>query len=146
MLHLLGAAVLSLTMSQTSDNSYKEWLRESIQDGSIYYCTENDITVDLKHIIGFGAFGVVYKATVRPGNNFEIITKTTLGERHNGSVAVKILRSYEYGDCEEDSHRQFVKEVAHYFLLCYIHICVKINYWNKCHLLAKASQGSEQPP
>jgi len=112
-------------MSQISDNPCKEWLRESIQDGSIYCCPENDITLEKQ--IGFGAFGVVYKATVRPGSSFEIITKTLPGEWHDGfsgmTVAVKKLRSYEYGDCEEDFHRQFVKEVAHYFLLCYIHIC-----------------------
>src|SRR6185312_4174934 len=123
-------------MSQISDNSYKEWLCKSIRDGSIYCCPENDITLDLQHI-GFGAFGVVYKATVRPGSSFEINTQTTLGEQHNGSVAVKILHSGESGDCEEDFHRQFVKEVAYYFLSCYIHICAKINYWNQCYPLAK---------
>ena len=111
-------------MSQMSDTSYKEWLRASIQDGSISCCPENDITLDFQHI-GLGAFGVVYKATVRPGSSFETITKTMLGKWHNGvsdmTVAVKILRS-ESGDYEEDLHRQFIKEVAYYFLLCYIHI------------------------
>ena len=111
------AAVLSLTMSQISDNWYKEWLGASIKDGSIACCPENDITLNFKHI-GSGAFGVVYKANVRPGSSFETITKTMLGEWDNGvfdmTVAVKILHSNESGDCEEDLHRQFVKEVTYF--------------------------------
>jgi len=101
-------------MSQMSSNLYKEWLRTSIQDGSINCCPVSDITLDFKHI-GSGSFGVVYKATVRPQSSFETITKTMLGEWDNEfsgmTVAVKKLRSYEYGDCEEDFHRHFVKEV-----------------------------------
>ena len=112
-------------MSQISDNSYKEWLRESIQDGSIYCCPENDITLEKQ--IGFGAFGVVYKATVRPGSSFETITKAMLGEWDNGfsgmTVAVKILHPDESGNCEEDLHRQFVEEVVYHFLLRCIHVC-----------------------
>jgi len=37
------------------------------------------------------------------------------------TVAVKTLLLAEHGR-EEDLHRQFIKEVAYYFLLCYIHI------------------------
>jgi len=107
-------------MSQISSNSYKEWLHTSIQDGSINCCPESDITLDLKHI-GLGSFGVVYKATVTAGSSFEITTRTMLDEWHNHfsgmTVAVKILNS-DNGDCEEDLHRQFVKEVAYHFLLC----------------------------
>ena len=117
-------------MSQISDNSYKEWLRESIQDGSISCCPENDITLDRKTHIGVGAFGVVYKATIRPGSGFATIIKTMLDERHNVSgmtVAVKMLRLYDYGECEEDFHRQFIKEVAYYFLLR-LHSYVRLHY------------------
>ena len=109
-----------------SSNSYKEWLRASIQDGSINCCPESDIKLDLKHI-GLGAFGVVYKATVRGGSNFEITTRTMLGEWHNSffdmTVAVKILHSNKHGTCKEDLHRQFVKEVAYIFYYArYVHI------------------------
>ena len=113
-------------MSQMSSNSCKEWLRTSVQNGSINCCPVSDIKLDLKHI-GLGSFGVVYKATVRPGSSFEIITKTMLGEQRNGfsgmTVAVKFLYSDESGDCEEDLHRQFVKEVAYIFCYArYVHI------------------------
>src|SRR6185369_7506325 len=55
---------LLLTMSQTS---YKEWLETSINEGSIYCCTEHDIKLDPLHI-GHGAFGVVYKAAIKHKN------------------------------------------------------------------------------
>ena len=42
-------------MSEKSDNSYKEWLQARIQDGSIYCCPENDITLDLEKHIGRGS-------------------------------------------------------------------------------------------
>ena len=98
-----------------SSNSYKEWLRTSIQDGSINCCPESDIKLDFKHI-GLGSFGVVYKATVRAGSSFEITTRAMLGEWHNRfsgmPVAVKVLHSDKHGNCEEDLYRQFVKEVV----------------------------------
>ena len=114
-------------MSQiASNNSCKDWVHTSIQDGSISCCPESDITLDLKHI-GIGGYGVVYKATVRAGSSFEITTRTMLGEWHNRfsgmPVAVKILHSDKHEDCEEDLHRQFVKEVAYIFCYArYVHI------------------------
>ena len=99
-------------MSQTS---YKEWLETSIHRGSIYCCPENGIKLDPLYI-GRGAFGVVYKATIKQkktgiGN----IAKTILGKKSNASsdttVAVKVLFPDRHGDCEEDLHKQFVKEV-----------------------------------
>ena len=66
--------------------------------------------------LGLGAFGVVYKATVRGGSNFEITTRTMLGEWHNSfsamTVAVKILHLDDHGDYEGDICLQFVKEVV----------------------------------
>src|SRR6185312_14531848 len=92
----------TLRTLKMSGNSYKEWLRTSIQNGSINCCSENDIKLDLKHI-GLGGYGVVYKATVRAGSSFEITTRTMLGEWHNRfsgmPVAVKVLHSDKHGGC-----------------------------------------------
>ena len=88
-------------MSQTS---YKEWVETSIHEGSIYCCPENALDLDPLYI-GNGAFGVVYRETIKQetgiANNF--FSDTT--------VAVKILFPDRHGDCEEDLHKQFVKEV-----------------------------------
>ena len=114
-------------MSQTS---YKEWLETSIHEGSIYCCPENGIKLDpiLIHI-GHGAFGVVYKATIKQKNGIGNIAKTILGRRSSifsdTTVAVKILFPDKHGDCKEDLHQQFVKEVAYYHPLCLPHLlCV----------------------
>jgi len=101
-------------MSQTTKDSYKEWFDKSIQEGDIHCCTENDIELDPLHI-GHGAYGVVYKATVKEESRFGNIVKTILGKKHDTSgitVAVKTLFPNENGNCEEDWHRRFVKEVA----------------------------------
>ena len=107
-------------MSQTS---YKEWLEASIHEGSIYCCPESGIKLDHLHI-GRGAFGVVYKATIKQKNSIGNIAKTILGKKSNfpdTTVAVKILFPGGHGDCEEDLHQQFVKEVAYYHRLCLPH-------------------------
>ena len=102
-------------MSQTS---YKEWLEASIHEGSIYCCPESGIKLDPLHI-GHGAFGVVYKATIKQKSS---IAKIILGKKSNvfsdTTVAVKILLPDSHGNCEEDLHQQFVKEVAYYHPLC----------------------------
>ena len=102
-------------MSQTS---YKEWLEASIHEGSIYCCPEKGIKLDSLHI-GQGAFGVVYKATIKQKSS---IAKIILGKKSNvfsdTTVAVKILLPDSHGNCEEDLHQQFVKEVD-YYLLCF---------------------------
>jgi len=114
-------------MSQASNNSYKEWLETSIQEGSIYCCPESDIKLDPTHI-GLGAFGAVYRATVKRTNGIGSITKTILGKTHNilsgMTVAVKTLFPDNQGDCEEDLHRQFVKEVVYfrYYYACFAFI------------------------
>src|SRR6185436_7958452 len=101
-------------MPQTS---YKEWLETSIRRGSIYCCPENGIKLDPLHI-GRGAFGVVYKATIKPKTGIGSIAKTILGRKSNVSsdttVAVKILFPDEHGDYKEDLYQQFVKEVAYF--------------------------------
>jgi len=94
--------------------SYKEWLETSIHRGLIYCCPENDIKLDPLHI-GRGAFGVVYKATIKQKTGIGNIAKTILGKKSNvfsdTTVAVKILFPDRCGDYEEDLHQQFVKEV-----------------------------------
>src|SRR5438105_343688 len=99
-------------MSQTSNNSYKEWLEASIQEGSIYYCPEKDIKLDPHLHIGSGAFGAVYKATIKQKNSIAAV----LGRKHNiysgMTVAVKMLFPDKHGDSKEDLHQQLVKEVA----------------------------------
>jgi len=110
-------------MSQTS---YKKWLKTSIHEGSIYCCPKNGIELDPLHI-GRGAFGVVYKATIKQKAG---IAKIILGKKSNvfsdTTVAVKILFPDKHGDCEEDLHQQFVKEVAYYHPL----LLVRITYTN----------------
>ena len=104
-------------MSQisTNNNSYNEWLEASIQQGLIYCCPVSDIKLDPKRI-GHGAFGEVYKATIKQRSGIGYFTRTILGKKHNilagMTVAVKTLFQYNHGDCEEDLHRLFVKEVA----------------------------------
>ena len=105
--------------------SYKEWFEKSIQEGDIPCCTESDIELDPLQI-GHGAYGVVYKATIKEESRFGNIVKTILGKKHNISgitVAVKTLFPDENCDCEEDWRRHFVKEVAinYQSLFCPIH-------------------------
>ena len=99
-----------------SRTSYKEWLDTSINEGSIYCCPENGIKLDTLPI-GIGAFGVVYKATIKQKNGIGNIAKNILGRKSNitdTTVAVKFLFPDSYGDCEEDLYQQFVKEVVYY--------------------------------
>ena len=111
-----------ISMSQTSNNSYKQWLETSIQEGSIYCCAESDIKLDSLHI-GLGEFGVVYKATIEHNDS---ITTTISDKKQNiysgMTVAVKILFPDKHGGSEEDLHQQLVKEVAIVFLLCLPHV------------------------
>ena len=92
--------------------SYKEWVETSIHEGSIHCCPENGLELDPLYI-GRGAFGVVYKATIKRetciSNNVFVDT----------TVAVKILFPDRHGDCEEDLHRQFVKEVVYYICMLF---------------------------
>src|SRR6185436_17532158 len=89
-------------------------------------CPKNGIELDPLHI-GRGAFGVVYKATIKQKTG---ISKTIFGgtpifgKKSNVCafsdtiVAVKILLPDKHGNCEEDLHKQFVREVAYYHPLC----------------------------
>jgi len=131
-------------MSQISDgsNSYKEWLETSIQQELIYCCPESDIKLDPIRI-GHGAFGEVYKATIKRRNNF---TKTILGKKHNilsgMTVAVKTLFQYNHGDCEKDLHRLFIKEV-HIIFQSYLLHHVAYDLILRC-TLAKTPPRSKQ--
>ena len=105
-----------LTISQTSKNSYKEWLEARIKEGSIYCCPENDIKLDPLHI-GSGGFGAVYKATIKENYGVGIFFGKKQNIYSGMTVAVKILFPNGHGDSEEDLHQQLVKEVAITFLL-----------------------------
>jgi len=135
-------------MSQTS---YKEWLETSIHRGSIYCCPEDGIELDPLHI-GRGAFGVVYKATIKQKTGIGSIVKTILGIKSDvfsdTTVAVKILFPDEHGDYKEDLYQQFVKEVAYFHPLCLFafHFVYRLICSMNAKYLAKTSQGSKQPP
>ena len=111
--------------------SYKEWIETSIHEGSIYCCSDNGIKLDPLHI-GSGAFGVVYKATIKQKTGIGNIVKTILGKKSNifsdTTVAVKVLLSDRHGDSGEDLHQEFVKEVG-CLLSCLPHLsCTETNF------------------
>ena len=121
-------------MSEKSDNSYKEWLDTSIQEGSIYCCPESDIELDPQYI-GLGAYGVVHKATIKRRNGLGNVAKTIFGKRRNSlsgmTVAVKILYPDKHGKCQDDLHRRFVEEVvvkSDLLSLPDIHICLSTKF------------------
>ena len=77
-----------------SNNIYKEWLDKSIQVGYIHCYSESDIDVR-RTPIASGAYGVVFKATVK----------------HTGVIiAMKTLVPHAY-DCEKKLYKKFVREV-----------------------------------
>ena len=73
----------------------KEWIDKSIQDGSIHCYPKSDI--DVGRPIAGGAFGVVYKATMK---------------RKKLTVATKTLYRDVHGN-EEKFYRKLAKEVSH---------------------------------
>ena len=101
-------------MSQTS---YNEWLETSIHEGSIYCCSGNDLELDPIYI-GHGAFGVVYKATIKRKNGIGHILSRKPSISSGTIVAVKMLIRGKHEDCKEDLYQQFVKEVVYYHLIC----------------------------
>ena len=81
-----------MSEGQSFNNTYSEWLAKSIQEGFIKHYSEDDI-ID-RTPIGHGGYAVVYKARIK----------------HSGIlVAMKTL--YQDG-CEDELHKQFVKEVV----------------------------------
>jgi len=128
-------------MSQ-NHHSYKKWLETSIRKGSIYCFPKSDIKLDSP--IARGAYGVVYKATVK-----QRIAK----KRHSilsgmTTVAVKTLLLAEHGR-EEDLHRQFIKEVDIIYSMLLLPLCRIFMYESivdmKSSTLAKTPQGSKWP-
>ena len=99
-------------------SSFRERLETSIQQQSIYCCPESDAKLGPQPI-GRGAYGVVYKATIKRRNGIRKLIKTVLRQKSNiysgETVAVKKLYQYNDGDCEENLRQQFVKEVVTYF-------------------------------
>ena len=83
-----------MSEGQSSNNTYREWLAKSIQEGFIKHYSEDDI-LD-RTLLGHGGDGVVYKAQIK----------------HSGIlVAMKTLLLNRYG-CEDELYKQFVKEVV----------------------------------
>jgi len=82
----------------------KEWLRRSIEDGSIRFYSFDDFIEPL--CIGYGAYGVVFKAKTK-----------TLGRM----VAYKLLHSQD----DDEAFENFVKEVGNNDNV-YLEITVKI--------------------
>ena len=83
-----------MSQDQSSDNTYKEWLAKSIQEGFIKHYSEDDI-LD-RTLLGHGGYGIVYKARIK----------------HSGKlIAMKTLFLNRYG-CEDELYKQFVKEVG----------------------------------
>ena len=88
-----------MSQDQPSDNTYKEWLAKSIQEGFIKHYSEDDI-LD-RTLLGHGGYGVVYKARIK----------------HSGKlIAMKTLFLNRYGGCEDELYKQFVKEVGTTYL------------------------------
>ena len=83
-----------MSQDQSSNNTYREWLAKSIQEGFIKHYSEDDI-LD-RTLLGHGGYGVVYKARIN----------------HSGKlVAMKTLFLNRYG-CEDELYKPFVKEVG----------------------------------
>ena len=84
----------NMSQGQSSNNTHREWLAKSIQEGFIKQYSEDDL-LD-RTLLGHGGYGVVYKARIR----------------HSGIlVAMKTLFLNRYG-CEDELYKQFVKEVV----------------------------------
>ena len=83
-----------MSLSQSPNNVYREWLALSIEEGFIRQYAENDL-ID-RTLLGHNEYGVVYKAKIR---------------QSRVPVAMKTLFLNRYG-CEEELYKQFVKEVA----------------------------------
>ena len=77
------------------NNMYKQWIRNSIRDGSIDCYLENNITINMIPI-GRGAYGVVNKGTIKDSGKI-VAMKTLFPEENN---------------CEEKFYKKFVKEVV----------------------------------
>ena len=83
-----------MSQSPSSNNTYKEWLDKSIQEGFIKHYSEDDI-ID-RTPLGRGGYGVVYKARIKHSEKL---------------VAMKTLFQNRYG-CKDELYKQFVKEVV----------------------------------
>src|SRR6185312_764350 len=87
--------------------SYKGRLETSIQEGSIYCCSESDLSIESTPM-ACGSFAVVYKATVK--------SNSTLGKKQDipsgMTVVVKTFIPSSYGDLN-DFYKLLVQEVSH---------------------------------
>src|SRR6185437_13539196 len=89
----LQSQVISHQREELNNVYNKEWIENSIQEGSIRCYPKSDINVRRLPIAG-GSYGAVYKATMKCNRL---------------TVAIKTL----YPDAQENFYRKLVKEVAH---------------------------------
>jgi len=85
----------AIVQENGSNNMYKQWIRNSIQEGYIDCYLENNVTVSMMPIAR-GAYGVVHKGTIKDSGK---------------TVAMKTLFPEEC-NCEEKFYKKFVKEVV----------------------------------
>src|SRR5690348_15869279 len=103
-----------MTQDQSSNNTYREWLAKSIQEGFIKHYSEDDSLH--RTLLGHGGYGVVYKGRIK----------------HSGKlVAMKTLLLNRY-ECEDGLYKQFVKEVG---ITCRRNCCSVSNNNGRIHLI-----------
>ena len=105
---------------EKSNNAYsKEWIDKSVEEGSIRCYSESDITIGHIPIAG-GAYGVVYKATMK---------------RNKMAVAIKTLFPDVHGR-EEKFYRKFVKEVVYSrSFLILLATCIQVYYTTTIYII-----------
>jgi len=90
----LQSQVISHQREEPNNVYNKEWIENSIQEGSIHCYQKSDIDMRSLPIAG-GAYGAVFEATMKHNNN-------------RLTVAIKTL----YHGCEEKFYKRLVKEVG----------------------------------
>ena len=87
-----------MSQGHSSNNTHKEWLAKSIQEGFIKHYSEDDI-LD-RTLLGHGGHGVIYKARIK----------------HSGMLVAMKTLFLDRCECEDELYKQFVKEVVTIYL------------------------------